>query len=165
MLFIISPMAWAKSNDKSTVAETELVKITVTATRSERAVKDFAGTVSVIDKEDIERYLVRDIEDLVRFEPGVSVDSSGPFGLSGFRIRGIGGDRVLTKIDGIRIADEFSFGPFQDSNRDFVDVDELKSVEIVRGPASSLYGSDAIGGVVTFITKDPADYLGIFLVN
>ncbi|MCB1805030.1 MAG: TonB-dependent receptor plug domain-containing protein, partial [Candidatus Competibacteraceae bacterium] len=103
-----------------------------------------------------------DISDLVRYEPGVTVDNSGRFGLTGFRIRGIGGDRVLTTIDGIRIADEFSFGPFQDSNRDFIDLDALKAVEIIRGPASALYGSDAIGGVVSFLTKDPEDYLGIF---
>ena len=142
--------------------QTELDQISVTATRSERAVKDIAGTVSVLEEFEIERQLANDISDLVRYEPGVTVDNSGRFGLTGFRIRGIGGDRVLTTIDGIRIADEFSFGPFQDSNRDFIDLDALKAVEIIRGPASALYGSDAIGGVVSFLTKDPEDYLGIF---
>ena len=167
LLLTSSIIAWAQTSElesgEKDSAETELDQISVTATRSERPIKDIAGTVSVIDEEDIERNLVRDVEDLVRYEPGVSVDSSGRFGINGFRIRGIGDDRVLTIIDGIRIADEFSFGPFQDSNRDFVDVDALKSVEIVRGPASSLYGSDAIGGVVAFTTKDPSYGTGLGL--
>lgn len=144
---------------------TQLQEITVTATRSAREVEDVPSTVTVIDEQEIDRNLVQNIDDLVRYEPGVSVDDSGRFGLTGFRIRGIGGDRVLTLVDGLRIADEFSFGPFQDSNRDFVDVDSLKTVEIVRGPASALYGSDAIGGVVAFTTKDPEDYLGLFNEN
>lgn len=83
----------------------------------------------------------------------------GRFGLTGFNIRGIGGDRILTLVDGAPIADEFSFGPNLSSRRNFIDLDSLKSVEIVRGPASSLYGSNAIGGLVTFVTKDPLDYL------
>ena len=175
-LLLLSPVSWAQQNDENqednsnTETElaglTELDEITVTATRSERQLEDAAGTVSVIDEEDIERNIVRDIQDLIRNEPGVAVDGTGSrFGLTGFRIRGIGEDRVLTLIDGIRIADEFSFGPFQDSNRDFVDIDAVKSVEIIRGPASSLYGSDAIGGVVSFITKDPEDYLNVFNKN
>lgn len=152
-----STAASAQFNDA-----TQLEQITVTATRSARQVTDVPSTVTVIDEQEIQRNVVRDIDDLVRYEPGVSVDDSGRFGLTGFRIRGIGGDRVLALVDGLRVADEFSFGPFQDSNRDFIDVDSLESVEIVRGPGSALYGSDAIGGVVAFRTKDPEDYLGLF---
>lgn len=139
--------------------EVPLEYITVTATRMERDLRDLPGTVSVITREQFERNVARDIRDLVRYEPGVSVSGTGRFGLSGFTIRGIGGDRVLTQVDGVRAADEFSFGPFLQARRDFVDIDALKSVEIIRGPASSLYGSDALGGVVSFITKDPVDYL------
>jgi hypothetical protein len=53
----------------------------------------------------------------------------------------------------------FSIGPFNTVLRKFVDLDSLKRVEILRGPSSSVDGSDALGGVVTCITKDPADYL------
>lgn len=131
----------------------------VTATRSEKTVSEVANTVSVIEEERIEYEIARNIADLVRFEPGVSVSGSGRFGLDGFNIRGIDGDRVLTLIDGVPTSDEFSFGPFLSSRRDFVDISGLSSVEIVRGPGSSIYGSNAIGGVVNFITKDPVDYL------
>lgn len=133
--------------------------ITVTATRTERPVSDVSNTVSVIDAAQIQREIANGIDDLIRYEPGVSVSGGGRFGLNSFSIRGIGGDRVLTLVDNTPTADEFSFGPFLSSRRDFVDLDALKSVEIVRGPGSSVYGSNAIGGVVNFITKSPVDYL------
>lgn len=133
--------------------------ITVVATRTERTLDEVAATVTVKSADDIERELARDIADLVRFEPGVTVAGSGRFGLTGFNIRGIGGNRVLTLVDGVRIPEEFTFGPFLSARRDFVDIDSLDRVEIARGPISSLYGSDALGGVVVLTTKEPNDYL------
>ncbi|MEM7360860.1 MAG: TonB-dependent hemoglobin/transferrin/lactoferrin family receptor [Pseudomonadota bacterium] len=141
-------------------ANPTLEEVTVTATRTEKLVSEVSNSVSVIDAEQIQKEIANGIDDLVRYEPGVSVAGGGRFGLSGFTIRGISGDRVLTLVDSTPTADEFSFGPFLSSRRDFVDIDALKSVEIVRGPGSSVYGSNAIGGVVNFITKDPVDYLG-----
>jgi len=135
-------------------------EITVVGTRTERTIDEVDATVSVIDREDIERRLFRDVQDLVRYEPGVSVGGTGSrFGLDGFTIRGIGGNRVLTLVDGIRIPEEFSFGPFQSARRDFVDVDTIERVEIARGPVSTLYGSDALGGVVAVTTRAPNDYV------
>ena len=136
----------------NTYAEVE-EEITVVGTRTERSINDLASTVNVISSERIEEELSRDIADLIRFEPGVSVGGTGSrFGLSGFSIRGIGENRVLTLVDGIRMI-EYSFGGFMDSRRDFVDIDSLNRVEIARGPVSSLWGSDALGGVVSFTTK------------
>lgn len=147
-------------NSSNTVPGSELDTITVIATRTERALSEVAATVSITTAEDMERELTRDIADLVRFEPGVSVGGTGSrFGLGGFTIRGIGGNRVLTLVDGVRVPDEFSFGPFLGSRRDFVDIDSLSRAEIARGPISSLYGSDALGGVVALTTKGPRDYL------
>ncbi|MEO0366482.1 MAG: TonB-dependent hemoglobin/transferrin/lactoferrin family receptor [Pseudomonadota bacterium] len=135
-------------------------EITVIGTRTERRITEVPVTVSVLTAQDFDEQLTRDISDLVRYEPGVSVGGTGSrFGLSGFSIRGIGGNRVLTVVDGIRVAEEFSFGPFLSARRDFVDIDSLESVEIARGPISSLYGSDALGGVVSFTTRGPLDYL------
>lgn len=136
----------------------DLEKVTVTATRTAKEIGDLTNKASVITSDEIEHYSHRNIKDLVRYEPGVVVSGLGRFGLSGFNIRGIGGDRVLTLVDGAPVADEFSFGPNLSAGRNYIDVDALKAVEIVRGPASSLYGSNAIGGLVTFITKDPNDY-------
>ena len=116
--------------------------------------------VSILDDETIEERLVQDFADLVKYEPGVYVENNVTrLGLNGFNIRGIGGNRVLTQVDGVQTAEQFAFGPFS-IHQAGLDVDALKSVEIVRSANSALYGSDALGGVVSLLTKDPADYLG-----
>ena len=142
----------------------ELDRIVVTATLNERAQKDVANEVGVIDADEIDRRQVQGLADLVRYEPGVSADGSdiggGRFGTGGLSIRGLGGNRVRIELDGIAVPDAFEIGSFSSAGRDVVDVDALKRVEIVRGAASSLYGSDALGGVVSYVTKDPGDFVG-----
>lgn len=144
--------------------------IVVTATRTAQNVDNVPATVSVITDQDIEAQLADSIKDIVRYEPGVSVraspsrfsaalSSTGRDGNSGFNIRGLEDNRVLMTVDGIRLPDGFSFGPAAFGRGDYVDLDLLRSVEIVRGPASALYGSDGLAGAVSFITRDPADFL------
>ncbi len=158
--FALPAMAEDAPADAAPSADDGLETVTVVGTRTERDAADVAATITVIDAERIERELARNIADLVRFEPGVSVGGTGSrFGLTGFNIRGMDGNRVLTLVDGVRVADEFSFGPFLSSRRDFVDVDSLSRAEIARGPISALWGSDAIGGVVSFTTLQPQQYL------
>jgi hemoglobin/transferrin/lactoferrin receptor protein len=145
-------------------------KVTVTGTRQPRKTGDVPVTVTVIDEKKIDDRLVTDIKELVRFEPGVSVrqsparftaafSSTGRDGNSGFNIRGLEGNRVLIQVDGIRIPDGFSFGAQTVGRGDYVDLALLKQVEIVRGPTSALYGSDGVAGAVSFVTKDPKDFL------
>lgn len=144
--------------------------ITVTATRVPQPIIDVPATVSVITDKQIADNLVSDIKDLVRFEPGVSVrrapsrfgaasGSTGRDGNAGFNIRGLEGNRVLVQVDGVRVPDGFDFGAQSSGRGDYVDVGLVKSVEILRGPASALYGSDGLAGAVSFITSDPADFL------
>jgi hemoglobin/transferrin/lactoferrin receptor protein len=144
--------------------------ITVTATRAPTDTFDAPAVVTVITDDEIEENLVTDIKDLIRFEPGVSVRTepsrfgaalggTGRSGNSGFNIRGLDGNRVLFLIDGVRVPDSFAFGPNAFGRGDYLDLDLLNSVEILRGPASALYGSDGLAGVVSFITKDPSDVL------
>lgn len=150
------PEAPAEPTQGETWAET----ITVTATRGPRTIQQVPATVTVLTAAEIESQLATNAADLVRYEPGVYVEpSSAGTGLGGFNIRGVGGNRVLTRIDGVPTAEEFEFGHFQVAQMS-LDADALSSVEILRGAASSLYGSDALGGVVSFATKDPEDYLG-----
>ncbi|MEM8982954.1 MAG: TonB-dependent hemoglobin/transferrin/lactoferrin family receptor [Pseudomonadota bacterium] len=159
--FVLSGAAFAQTTPTDEQTDDEsLDTITVLGTRTERPISEVPVTISIITAEQLNQELTRDIADLVRYEPGVSVAGTGSrFGLSGFNIRGIGGNRVLTVVDGVRLPDEFSFGPFLSARRDFVDVDSLERAEIARGPISSLYGSDALGGVVSFTTKGPRAYL------
>lgn len=125
-----------------------------------RPIEDVFGTASVISSETINRELAHNIADLIRYEAGITVENAGTrFGLSGFSIRGIGGNRVATEIDGVPVADQFGIGSYSSSGRNFIDVDLVQQVEILRGPASSTYGSNAIGGVVSFVTKKPSDLL------
>jgi len=136
------------------------------STSSEKAavtIYDAPGTVTVKSTAEMERQNINSARDFIRDEPGISVGNQPTrTGATNFVIRGIGENRVRIEIDGLKVPD------FPGSNigagtytRDFIDYDALKRVEIIRGPASALYGSDAIGGVVAFITKDPADYLDL----
>jgi hemoglobin/transferrin/lactoferrin receptor protein len=145
-------------------------QITVTATRTPAPVGGVPATVTVIDEQRIADELATDARDLVRFEPGVTVPRpptrfgaalgvTGRDGNSGFRIRGIGGNRVLIQVDGIRVPDGFTFGAQAAGRGDYVDLGIVKSVEILRGPASALYGSDGLAGAVSFTTSDPVDLL------
>lgn len=132
--------------------------ITITGTRTPRRLLDSSSSIIIIDSQQIERQLVQDIRDLVRYEPGVSVGrNANRFGNQDFNIRGIDGNRVLLQVDGIRVPDNYV-----GRGRDYFNLETIKRVEIIKGPASALYGSDAIGGVVSFITKDPQDYLDTF---
>lgn len=144
--------------------------ITVTATRQPVKVADAPATVTVIDEKKIADELATDIKDLVRYEPGVAVPRSptrfgaalgvtGRAGNEGFIVRGIGGNRVLIQVDGVRVPDGFTFGAQAAGRGDYVDLGLVKSVEILRGPASALYGSDGLSGAVSFITSEPADFL------
>ena len=145
-------------------------QIVVTATRTAVRAEDLPVTVSVKSDEQIADELVTDIRDLVRFEPGVSVQrqparfgaalgATGRAGNDSFNIRGIGGNRVLIQVDGVRVPDGFSFGAQAAGRGDYVDLGLIKSVEILRGPSSALYGSDGLAGAVSFITADPADFI------
>lgn len=149
----------AESDAANTSEATILKQITVTAERSSKHVLDVPMTISVIDRHTLDRRQVRDIQDMVRYEPGVSVDRqtsiTNPFGqLNSFNIRGMGGNRVQILVDGARVQERIT-----DGSRDFVDPFNMKAVEIIRGPNSVLWGSDALGGVVSFRTLDPDDLL------
>lgn len=138
----------------------ELDTITVTASRRERPLRQVANSINVIDAERIEETLARDLKDLARDAPWLSVPNDPTrFGLSGFTIRGIGGNRVATEIDGMPVASGFSIGSYSNSQRNAVSPAIIKRVEVLRGPASALYGSDAIGGLVSFSTYAPGDLL------
>lgn len=148
-----------------------LPPVSLSATREARPVDETASTVTVIEAEAIERGFVKDVRDLVRAEPGVSVrraparfglaqGTTGREGNAGFNIRGLDGNRVLIQVDGIRVPAAFSFGASSFGRGDFVDLSTLRQVEILRGPASTLYGADGLAGVVSFYTVDPVDLLG-----
>ncbi len=170
MLCVPATAAPADAPVEASAEDDQARDITVTATRTEKRVDDVPATVSVITAEQIDDRLISDIKDLVRYEPGVSVrraparftaagSATGRDRNSGFNIRGLEGNRVLITVDGVRVPDGFAFGAQSVGRGDYVDLDLVRSVEILRGPASALYGSDGVAGAVSFITKDPRDFL------
>ena len=151
-------------------AEPTLTETTVTATRTQRLVDDVPNTVTVIRDTDVEKSGARDIKDLFRHEIDVTVRaapsrftaagaSTGRAGNEGINIRGLEGNQVLILVDGIRVPNSFSFGSFATGRGDFLSLDSAQAIEVLRGPASTQYGSDGLAGVVSLRTLQPADLL------
>lgn len=118
--------------------------------------------VKTLDAGQLEDEMAESMEDVVRYIPGVSVSDMGRFGDNGFNIRGLEGDRVAMTIDGLSMAEGLETArsyEFFRAGQGGVDIDSLKSVEIIKGADSIAAGSGALGGVVMFTTKDPRDYL------
>lgn len=137
-------------------AATTLPPLVVVATKTERLVTDVAGSVSVVDAHQLSRQLSIEMMDIVRYTPGVALPRpTTRFGWGSYSVRGVGGNRVAIELDGIPIANQFEIGNYSNAGRDVVDVDLLQRVEVLYGPASTLYGSDALGGVVAYYTHDP----------
>ena len=137
--------AFAQSDDNAT----ELDEVVVTATRTQVAVQDSLLPVQVIDREEIERSQARSLQDLLKGRAGIGMSNQGGLGkLTTVNIRGTESDHVLVLVDGIRIGSATAgLAMFQD-----LPIDQIERVEIVRGPRSSLYGSEAIGGVIQIFT-------------
>jgi hemoglobin/transferrin/lactoferrin receptor protein len=141
--------------------DAQLKEVVVTATRGERDVYEVPASASVLDRKALDDTLTADLRDVFRDEPGLAVNNRpARFGTGSINIRGLEGNRVLIVTDGVRSPDAFSFGPFFQVGRDFTDLETVDSVEILRGPSSALYGSDALAGVVAFRTPDPRDVTG-----
>ncbi len=137
--------------------------VVVTATGAQQWIKDAPASISVITREEIERKPVTSIGQLLSTVPGVT----GGYALSGtqskIRLRGLPEQYTLILIDGRRQGNSSGvnyrddLGP-QDLN--WLSPDMIERIEVVRGPMSSLYGSDAMGGVINIITRKIADHWG-----
>lgn len=137
-----------------------LDEVVVSATRTNSQLLDTAASVTVISDENIEQDMITGLDDLFKYTPGVTVETNARQGVQSINIRGIEGNRIKALVDGVAQGNQFDSGSnFVNSARVEIDTDLVKSVEIVKGAASSLHGSDAIGGIVAFETKDPADFL------
>ncbi len=122
----------------------------VTATRTAQTVDASLASVSVVTRDDIERLQATTLQDVLRRLPGVSVVNNGGRGKqTSIFMRGTESDHVLVLIDGVRVGSATSgTTAFQ-----FLPVDSIERIEVVRGPRSALYGSEAIGGVMQIFTR------------
>ena len=129
---------------------TDLDEIVVTGTRTEVAIEDSLVPAQVIDREEIERTQARSLPELLKGRAGINLTNQGGAGkLTSVFLRGAESDHVLVLIDGIRVGSATAgTTTFQD-----LPVDQIERIEIIRGPRSSLYGSEAIGGVIQIFTR------------
>lgn len=136
----------AQAQDADTVT-TENVK--VTASRVEQELMDVNMSVSVITAEDIAKSDARTVGDLLKDVPGVRINNDGGQGMKRIKVRGEDTFRTLVMIDGQKIAEHKSMS----GSPMLIDPAMIERIEVIKGPASVLYGSDAIGGAVNIITK------------
>ena len=129
---------------------TDLDQVVVTATRTGTTIADSLFPVQVIDRDAIERSQARSLPELLRGRAGIDFGNQGGAGKIGtLFLRGTESDQVLVLVDGVRIGSATAgLVSFQD-----IPVDQIDRVEIVRGPRSSLYGSEAVGGVIQIFTR------------
>ncbi|KGJ96215.1 TonB-dependent hemoglobin/transferrin/lactoferrin family receptor [Colwellia psychrerythraea] len=154
----IAPSSYGADNIDDAV-NTDFEIIVVSGTKTEKPLKDVAGSISVITEQDIEKQLVTDMSQLFKYDPSVQV-TGNTGGAQNIIVRGMGGDRVLMIKDGMRMNEGYGANGLNDIvGRGFIETDTLKQVEVAKGASSSLYGSDALGGIIVFTTKDASDYL------
>lgn len=148
------------TSTSSTNAKTNNIEeIEVRAYRTPTALGDVAASVISISADDIAAVQASDIEELFSYYPGVDVETDSRYGISSINIRGLSGNYVKIKVDNVDQPAAFSNSSLISSTRVDMEVDFLKSVEVVKGPASSTQGSEALGGTVLFTTVDPADVM------
>ncbi|QDH70921.1 TonB-dependent vitamin B12 receptor [Lysobacter alkalisoli] len=136
----------------ATGAAVDLDQVVVTATRTARTQDQTLAAVTVIDRAEIERLQAPSVPDLLRGRAGISLaNNGGPGKSTSLFLRGTESDHVLVLVDGIKLGSATNgSAALQD-----IPVEQVERIEIVRGPFSSLYGSEAIGGVVQIFTRRP----------
>jgi len=147
------PDSQQKKEKKSVFHPHEEVVVTATATR--KVVKDCSVSVSVVSNQDIKAISASNALNLLNFLPGIFIERTGDLGRADVNIRGIGqgGRRIAILVDGR----PEKMGLFGCAITHAFPLDNVARIEVVRGPASVLYGSEAVGGVVNIITREPKE--------
>ena len=135
----------------------EIEEVVTVSAKQPVPIDEVVGSVALISQDEIEARLVSDVSQLLENAIGITVPkdiSSGRSRNSDVVIRGVGNNRVNIFIDGFRTGDAYQSGGY---GKDLVDTELLKRVEILKGPSSSLYGSDGLAGTIAYTTKDASD--------
>lgn len=131
-----------------------LAPVFVTAARAPQTIERLLADVTVIDADEIARSGAQSLADLLARQPGVEItQNGGPASTSGIFLRGANRGQTLLLVDGLRVASSTVGAPSPEA----IPLSQIERVEILRGPASSLYGADAIGGVIQVFTRAPED--------
>lgn len=153
----LSLLAPSLAQDRSD--ETVMDTVIVEGSRLNQTTTEVGSSVSIITAEEIEASGFDFALDVVANAPGVTVNQNGAFGgQATVRIRGAASEQTLVLIDGIPVNDPSSLGGGFNFAR--VDTENIERIEVLKGPQSTLWGTDAIGGVVSITTKRPEDGFG-----
>lgn len=133
--------------------------ITVTATQTEHNKKSAPASISIITQKDLNKFPVYNLADAIENTTGININSSSAYGRKEIKIRGLDSDYTLILVNGRRVnsRDALTSGYSNDFDLSSIPLAAVDRIEVVRGPMSSLYGADALGGVVNIILKKP-DY-------
>ena len=134
--------------------EFSLDTMVVTATRTAMTVKETPSTVEIVDSKKLEQTQAKTLHDALKGALGVNVFNDFQ-GRSNVSIRGSESRHVLIMVDGKRLGGEAAYNSANAWDVDRIRMEDVERVEIIRGPAGALYGSDAMGGVINVITKTP----------
>lgn len=137
--------------------EIALKDTVVTATLSEHDTRTAPASATVITREELEKRNASDLLDAVRGTPGMTLSPRQVGGRKTLALRGLEGKHTLTLIDGRRISPSDDVVGHSDYQYSWLPVSAIERVEIIRGPMSTLYGSEALGGVINLITRQPKD--------
>ena len=141
-----------ENNEKEKQTPPLQYEVVVTATRLETPAKEIASSVTVISKEDLERMKKTTVLEALQEVLGVTILQNGPAGGSAsVFLRGANSEHTLVMMDGVELNDPIS--PSRSYDLAHLLVENIERIEILRGPQSTLYGSDALGGVVNIITR------------
>ncbi|MFT4171078.1 MAG: TonB-dependent receptor [Rhodocyclaceae bacterium] len=132
--------------------DARLDDVVVTASGTEQTVRDAPASISVITRDDLEKKPIQELAEMLGTVPGVTLNRAGNQ-VPGVQMRGLNAAYTLILIDGKRVNATSAMFRGNDYDSGWVPSDEIERIEVVRGPMSSLYGSDAIGGVVNIITR------------
>ena len=128
-------------------------KIIVTANRSEMAERAVSQSYTVIERDEIIKSQARNVVDIIQRVPGINISENGPHGNASIFIRGNQQYHTKVLINGADVADPSSTQVSPSNVLNSLNLDNVERIEIVRGAQSTLYGSDAIGGVINIISS------------
>jgi vitamin B12 transporter len=158
--------AWSQTGEAFILAQNthlpSLSEMVVSATRTEQPLSDLVADVSIVDRAYIENSGVTALPDVLARLPGVEISRSGGLGSpANVFVRGAEGRFVAVYIDGVRVDSQSTGGALWEQ----IPLSQIDRIEMLRGPAAAVYGSDAIGGVVQLFTRKgegrPAPYVGV----
>jgi vitamin B12 transporter len=140
------------AQDSSNVVNASLDTLVVTATRSEEKIKDVPARISIIEPQIVEQSPIASLPDLLMTDPAINMVQSGGYGqISSIFLRGTNSNQTLVLRDGVRL----NSATTGTASLPFIDTTDIQQIEVLKGPASVLYGTDAIGGVVQLVSKTP----------